>query len=250
MGVPDDIEAFAAAIGPEPDAVLEAMECRAEATDFPTVGPAVGGWLRALAGLVDAERVFEFGSGFGYSAYWFLGGMAEDGEIVLTEVDAEELDAAREYLERGGYADRARFEAGDAVEIVEGYEGPFDVALLDNEKHRYVEAFEAVRPKLPVGGLVVADNAIEGPYEFGTLRRLVAAGGDGDGNRGSNGDGEGDGDGDGGGDRGGDGGRLDDPHADAARGIAAYLEHVRSAAGFETTLLPVGEGLAVTRRIE
>ena len=228
MGVPDDIEAFAAAIGPEPDAVLEAMECRAEATDFPTVGPAVGGWLRALADLVDAERVFEFGSGFGYSAYWFLGGMAEDGEIVLTEIDAEELDAAREYLERGGYADRARFEAGDAVEIVEGYEGPFDVALLDNEKHRYVEAFEAVRPKLPVGGLVVADNAIEGPYEFGTLRRLIA------------GDGSGDEDGDG----------PDDPHADAARGIAAYLEHVRSAAGFETTLLPVGEGLAVTRRIE
>lgn len=224
MGVPDDIEAFAAAIGPEPDAVLEAMDRRAEATDFPTVGPAVGGWLRALAGLVDAERVFEFGSGFGYSAYWFLGGMAEDGEIVLTEIDAEELDAAREYLERGGYADRARFEVGDAVEIVEGYEGPFDVALLDNEKRRYVEAFEAVRPKLPVGGLVVADNAIEGPYEFGTLRRLTAANGDDE--------------------------QVDDPHADAARGIAAYLEHVRSAAGFETTLLPVGEGLAVTRRIE
>jgi predicted O-methyltransferase YrrM len=227
MGVPDDIEAFAAAIGPEPDAVLEAMDRRAEATDFPTVGPAVGGWLRALADLVDAERVFEFGSGFGYSAYWFLGGMAEDGEIVLTEIDAEELDAAREYLGRGGYADRARFEVGDAVEIVEGYEGPFDIALLDNEKARYVEAFEAIRAEIPVGGLVVADNAVEGPHEFGTLRRLIA--------------------GDGGGDEDGDG--PDDP-TDAARGIAAYLEHVRSAEGFETTLLPVGEGLAVTRRTE
>jgi hypothetical protein len=78
-----------------------------------------------------------------------------------------------------------------------------------------------------VGGLVVADNAVEGPHEFGTLRRLIA--------------------GDGGGDEDGDG--PDDP-TDAARGIAAYLEHVRSAEGFETTLLPVGEGLAVTRRTE
>jgi predicted O-methyltransferase YrrM len=225
MGVPDDIEAFAAAVGPGPDAVLEEMTRRAESSDFPTVGPAVGGWLRALADLVDAERVFEFGSGFGYSAYWFLGGMADDGEIVLTEIDADELEAAREYLGRGGYADRARFEVGDAIGIVEGYEGPFDIALLDNEKSRYVEAFEAVRRKIPVGGLVVADNAIEGPYEFETIRRLIDQ------------------------DCGEGGGRFDEPHVDAARGIAAYLGHVRSAAGFETTLLPVGEGLALTRRV-
>jgi predicted O-methyltransferase YrrM len=221
MGVPDDIEAFVAAVGPEPDPVLAEMDRRAETTDFPTVGPAVGGWLRALADLVGAERVFEFGSGFGYSAYWFLGGMAEDGEIVLTEIDAEELDAAREYLERGGYTDRARFELGDAVGTVDGCKGPFDIALIDNEKHRYVEAFEAIRQKIPVGGLVVADNAIEGPYEFGTIRQLMAD----------------------------DGEQFDDPHADAARGIAAYLNHVRSAEEFETTLLPVGEGLAVTRRV-
>jgi len=231
MGVPNDIEAFAAAVAPEPDAVLEEMTRRAESSDFPTVGPAVGGWLRTLAGLVGAERVFEFGSGFGYSAYWFLGGMAEDGEIVLTELDADELDAAREYLRRGGYADRARFELGDAVGIAEGCEGPFDIALLDNEKSRYVEAFEAIRPEIPVGGIVLADNAIEGPHEFETVRRLVA------------------GDGGGGGPGDGDGERSADPHADAARGIAAYLDHVRSAAGFETTLLPVGEGLAVTRRV-
>jgi caffeoyl-CoA O-methyltransferase len=221
MGVPDDIEAFVAAVGPEPDPVLAEMDRRAETTDFPTVGPAVGGWLRALADLVGAERVFEFGSGFGYSAYWFLGGMAEDGEIVLTEIDAEELDAAREYLERGGYTDRARFELGDAIGIVDGCKGPFDIALIDNEKDRYVEAFEAIRQKIPVGGLVLADNAIEGPYEFGTIRRLMAD----------------------------DSEQFDDPHADAARGIAAYLDHVRSAEGFETTLLPVGEGLAVTRRV-
>ena len=223
MTVPDDIDAVAATVGPAPDAVLSEMDRRAEETGFPTVGPAVGGWLRALAGLADAERVFEFGSGFGYSAYWFLGGMADCGEIVLTEVDAGELDAAREYLDRGGYADRARFELGDAIETVEGYEGPFDVALIDNEKHRYVEAFEAIRPKLSVGGLVVADNAIEGPHGFEAVYdRLVD---------------------------GGDGGRPGDPHAEAARGIAAYLDHVRSAEGFETTLLPLGEGLAVTRRL-
>jgi caffeoyl-CoA O-methyltransferase len=217
MTVPDDVETFAAAVGPDPDDVLREMDERAEETGFPTVGPAVGGWLQQLAGLVDAERVFEFGSGFGYSAYWFARGLPEGGEIVLTEIDADELKDAREYLERGGYADLARFELGDAIDIVAGYDGPFDVVLIDNEKDRYVEAFEAVREKVPVGGVVVADNMTAGPFDFEEIHRVVIEGSETD--------------------------------NEMARGVADYLNHVRSLDGFQTTLLPLGEGLAVTRRL-
>jgi caffeoyl-CoA O-methyltransferase len=217
MTVPDDVETFAAAVGPDPDDVLREMDERAEETGFPTVGPAVGGWLQQLAGLVDAERVFEFGSGFGYSAYWFARGLPEDGEIVLTEIDADELEDAREYLERGGYADLARFELGDAIDIVAEYDGPFDVVLIDNEKDRYVEAFEAVREKVPVGGVVVADNMTAGPFDFEEIHRVVIEGSETD--------------------------------NEMARGVADYLNHVRSLDGFQTTLLPLGEGLAVTRRL-
>jgi predicted O-methyltransferase YrrM len=223
MTIPDDIEQFATVIGPRPDEILMEMDRRAEETEFPTVGPAVGGWLQQLAGLVGAERVFEFGSGFGYSAYWFARALPADGEIVLTEIDAGELESAREYLGRGGYADRARFEHGDAIETIERYEGPFDVVLIDNEKDRYVEAFEAVRSKLSTGGIVVADNAMEGPFEFETLRRLLLDDADAAG--------------------------LDTAHADAAEGVVSYLEHLGSVDEFETTLLPLGEGLAVSRRL-
>jgi caffeoyl-CoA O-methyltransferase len=223
MTVPEDLEAFATAIGPQPDEILSEMEDHAAETGFPTVGPAVGGWLQQLAGLVGAERVFEFGSGFGYSAYWFARGLSTDGEIVLTEIDTEELEAAREYLERGGVAERATFELGDAIETVERHAGPFDIVLIDNEKHRYVEAFEAIRPKVPVGGVIVADNAIEGPFEFETIRRLYL-----DNERLQ---------------------RTDDRELKAARGIEAYLDHVGSIEAFETTLLPLGEGLTVSRRV-
>jgi caffeoyl-CoA O-methyltransferase len=217
MTVPDDVETFAATVGPRPDDVLREMDERAEETGFPTVGPAVGGWLQQLAGVVGAERVFEFGSGYGYSAYWFARALPNDGEIVLTEIDVEELDDARENLARGGFEDIARFELGDAIDIVEEYDGPFDLVLIDNEKDRYVEAFEAVRSKVPVGGVVVADNMTAGPFEFEEIHRLVVEGGDSD--------------------------------NDMATGVAAYLEHVRSDDAFETTLLPLGEGLAVTRRV-
>ena len=224
MAVPTDIQQFAAAIGPEPDAVLVEMNRRANADGFPTVGPDVGGWLQQLAGLVGAERVFEFGSGFGYSAYWFFRGMTDTGEVVLTEIDRDELEDARSYLKRGGYAERAEFEHGDAIETVDAYDGPFDIALIDNEKQRYVEAFEAIQAKIPVGGLVIADNIIRGPFDFESIRGLVVDGTDET--------------------------AIGDEHADSARGIGSYIESVTSTAEFETTLLPLGEGLAVSRRIE
>ncbi|WP_254840233.1 O-methyltransferase [Natronomonas marina] len=217
MTVPDDVETFAEAVGPQSDEVLREMDARAAETGFPTVGPAVGGWLQQLAGLVDARRVFEFGSGFGYSAYWFARGLPADGELVLTEVDADELDDAREYLARGDFGVTTRFELGDAIETVEEYRGPFDVVLIDNEKERYVEAFEAVRGKVSAGGVVVADNMTAGPFDFEEIYRLVVE------------------------DRGTRGGM--------AGGVADYLDHVRAADSFETTLLPLGEGLAVSRRV-
>jgi caffeoyl-CoA O-methyltransferase len=215
--VPAATAEFARTLGPQPDEVLEAMDAQANEEGFPTVGPAVGGWLQLLARMVDAERVFEFGSGFGYSAYWFARALPADGEIVLTEVDADELDQAREYMARGGFDDRARYELGDAIETVDDYDGPFDVVLIDNEKHRYREAFAAVREKVAPGGVVVADNAMTaGPMDFAALRALVA------------------------------GESVDtDEHT---RGVAEYLDHVGADPDFETVLLPLGEGVAVSHR--
>jgi predicted O-methyltransferase YrrM len=216
--LPDVTEEFARTLAPERDDVIESMDERADREGFPTVGPAVGGWLRLLARAVDAERVFEFGSGYGYSAYWVAPAIPEDGEIVLTEIDEDELEDARENLAAGGFADRARFEHGDAIETVAEYEGPFDLVLIDNEKDRYAEAFEAVREKVPVGGIVAADNAIEaGPLDFDDVRALVAG---------------------------------EDVDANApSRGIAEYLETVRDDPEFETSLLPLGEGMAVSIRV-
>ncbi|SEH12417.1 Predicted O-methyltransferase YrrM [Natronorubrum sediminis] len=219
----DDIERFVRTIGPDPDETLREMDAVAEREGFPHVGPEVGGFLRFTARMSDAERIFEFGSGYGYSAYWMVDTLPADGEIVLTDVDSDVLERAREYLERGGYADIARFELGDAQETIEEYDGPFDVVLIDHQKERYVEALEAVRPKVPVGGVVVADNAITAsPVDFDDLRALLDS---------------------------------DDPSAavveanEATRGVADYLEKITGDPDFETILLPLGEGIAVSYRV-
>jgi predicted O-methyltransferase YrrM len=241
------------AVGPAHDARQSTMVDHAVADGFPTVGPQVGGVLRLLARLVDAREVFEFGSGFGYSASWFARGM-RGGRIVLTEYDEAELDLARSFLGSDGGGDGTAdsdggdddgadpydvefvFEAGDAMAAVDRYDGPFDVVLLDHEGARYAPALARVREKLRPGSVVAADNVAAGPVDPGALVAMLDAGTD----------------------------PGHDPDIDSAprdrgdswdvdtetEGIASYLDLVRSDPGFETVLLPVGEGLAVSVRVE
>lgn len=194
---------------------------------FPIVGPAAGATLCLLARLTDAGLVFEFGSGFGYSASWFFRGMRDDGRVVLTEEDADELDRAREFLGRAGVAERATFEAGDAHAAVEAHDGPFDVVFVDHAKHQYAEAFSLVREKVRLGGVVVADNVIRGPIDFDALLASV------------------EGKADAGAGEGGALAGLDE----STRGIASYLDATRADPAYETLVLPVGSGLAVSTRV-
>lgn len=212
--LPDATARFLRSVGPEPDDVLREMESHGE--EFPTVGREVGGFLRVVARMVGAETIFEFGSGFGYSAYWFARALAEDGRVILTEVDEGELREAREFFERGGLADRAVFEHGDALEIVEDYDGPFDVVLIDNEKRDYPDAFEAVAGKVRPGGVVIADNAMTSTVQ--DFDAILAA---------MEGDAPGDVD-------------------EETHGIIEYLRRVREDPGWETSVLPIGEGIAVS----
>lgn len=53
--------------------VLDEMEAFALEKSFPIVGRLVGISLEIYAKMIGARRVFEFGSGYGYSAYWLAG---------------------------------------------------------------------------------------------------------------------------------------------------------------------------------
>ena len=216
----DDIARFVRAVGPDPDETLLEMDEYATAEGFPHVGPEVGAFLRFVARLNGAERIFEFGSGYGYSAYWFADALPDDGEIVLTEVDEDELELAREYMAAGGYDGIARYENGDAMATIDRYDGPFDVVLIDHEKDRYADAFEAVSSKIPVGGVVIADNAITaGIIDFDDLLAWA------------------------------EDSPVDETN-DHTQGIIDYLETVRADPAFEAGVLPLGEGIAVSYRVE
>lgn len=140
--------------------VLTQMEKLAEQKGFPIVGRVAGVALEVLARSVHARRVFELGSGFGFSAYWFARAVGPGGEVVLTDNDPQNVTLARDHLERAGLIDRCRLITADALEALEQSAGEFDVIYCDIDKDDYPRAFHLAAERLRVGGYYICDNVL------------------------------------------------------------------------------------------
>ncbi len=140
--------------------VLLEMEAEADRRDFPAVGRVVGVTLELLARAVRARRVFELGSGFGYSAYWFARAVGEDGEVHCTENDPQNVGAGQAWLDRAGLGNRVEWHTGDALTSFAAVGGEFDMVFVDIDKAGYPDAWRAARDRIRVGGLYIADNAL------------------------------------------------------------------------------------------
>jgi len=145
---------------PERDSVLQEMEEYAHARNFPIVGPLVGRLLYSLAKMTQAKRIFEMGSGFGYSAYWFAKAIGKDGEIICTDGDPANAANATSYFHRGRIAQRIDFRTGNGLKLIDETDGQFDIIFNDIDKHDYPKAFRKALPRLKKGGLLISDNVL------------------------------------------------------------------------------------------
>ncbi|MEN3001954.1 MAG: O-methyltransferase [Armatimonadota bacterium] len=147
---------------PERHPVLREMEQRAAETRFPIVGPVVGQFLYLLTRLTGARRVFELGSGFGYSTAWFALGVRDNGggEVYHVVWDETLSRDARDYLRRLGLIDLVRFYVNEAVAQLQQTEGLFDLIFNDINKEQYPDSLAVIKPKLRSGGVLVVDNAL------------------------------------------------------------------------------------------
>jgi len=147
-------------VTPLPDQILQEMAIRAEERHFPYIGPFCGRVLYAIIAMTGAKRVFEFGSGFGYSLYWMAQAAPDGAQLIGTEYDEDNVKAAAGFLKRGGLGDKAQVWHGDALDLFRTLDGKFDIIVIDAEKTQYCEIFEMAAPRLNPGGLIIADNVL------------------------------------------------------------------------------------------
>lgn len=147
---------------PERPAELRDMERIAESTKFPIIGPVSGHLCYLVARMIGARRIFELGSGYGYSTAWFARAVRENGggEVHHVVWDEDLSNRARTHLERLGYSDLVKYHVAEAVETLRAADGPFDLIFNDINKRDYPASIDAILPKLRRGGALIIDNML------------------------------------------------------------------------------------------
>lgn len=140
--------------------ILQQMEQFAIEKNFPIVGRQVGVLLYILTKIKKPKMVVEMGSGYGYSGYWFAKALEDDGKVILTDFQKNNIDMAKNYFEKAGILKRAIFRVGDAIDIAKEYEN-IDILFMDLEKAKYLEAIKSVKDRVRKNGMVIADNVLQ-----------------------------------------------------------------------------------------
>ena len=140
--------------------VLLEMEALAAEKSFPIVGRMVGVTLEILARSIEAKRVFELGSGYGYSGYWFARAVGPEGEVFLTDGDPENERKGSDFLGRAGLDKQVTYFVGDALASFSKVAGVFDIVYCDVDKDGYPDCWRAARERIRVGGMYICDNTL------------------------------------------------------------------------------------------
>lgn len=157
-----DLKGYLDGLVPKRPPEMAKMEEYARENGFPIVGPAAGYFCHQVALMIGAKRVFELGSGFGYSTAWFCKAVRENNgdEVHHVVWDKKLSDMAKDHLARLGYADIVRYTVGEAVETLKKTPGEFDLIFNDIEKADYPKSLPVIEGKLRSGGVLIVDNLL------------------------------------------------------------------------------------------
>jgi caffeoyl-CoA O-methyltransferase len=120
--------------------------------------------MEIITRAMGATAALEVGTFTGYSALAIARGMGPGGRLLCCDVSEEWTAVAREYWEKAGVEDRIELRIGPAIETLRSLPSTeqFDLAFVDADKTGYPAYYEEIVPRLRPGGLLLADNTLQG----------------------------------------------------------------------------------------
>lgn len=119
-----------------------------------------GTFLQMISHMIRPMTILEIGTFTGYSAICLAHGLQEGGKLITIDCNPEMEDFTRPYFEEAGLSEKIEMMIGDASEIIENLQGPFDLVFIDADKENYINYFKMVFPKVTPGGYILADNTL------------------------------------------------------------------------------------------
>ena len=119
-----------------------------------------GRLLKMLVRMIRPKRILEVGTFSGYSAICLAEGLDEGGKVYTFEINDEQEDFTRPWIEGSAVADKIEFIIGDAITEAPRLGVTFDMVFIDGDKRTYIETYEMALAVVRKGGFIIADNTL------------------------------------------------------------------------------------------
>ena len=142
-------------------AVIEAIEQEALRDRVPIIRKEMQSFLKVLLMIKRPMRILEVGAAVGFSSILMSEYTPEGGHITTIENYDKRIPIARANFKRAGKEEQIDLIEGDALEVMHGLEGPYDLIFVDAAKGQYIHYLPEVMRLLGTDGVLVSDNVLQ-----------------------------------------------------------------------------------------
>ena len=116
--------------------------------------------LSMLSKLIRPVNILEIGTYTGYSALCLCEGMQEGGQLHTIDIKEELIDFQRKHFDKSPWGKQIMQHLGQAIAIIPTLDLKFDLVFIDADKENYLNYFELILPKMNKGGIILSDNVL------------------------------------------------------------------------------------------
>jgi caffeoyl-CoA O-methyltransferase len=116
--------------------------------------------LSMLSKLIRPVNILEIGTYTGYAALCLCEGMQENGILHTIDIKEELVDFQRKYFDKSPWGKQIIQHLGEGVEVIPTIDMKFDLVFIDADKENYLNYFELIVPKMNKGGIILSDNVL------------------------------------------------------------------------------------------
>lgn len=163
--------------------------------------------LSMLSKIIHPKHILEIGTYTGYATLCLAEGLAKDGTIDTIDINEELADFQKKYFDASKWKNQIFQHIGDAMDIIPNLNTKFDLVFIDADKENYINYFHLIVPMMSKGGIILSDNVL---WSGKVIEEL-------------------------------------DPKDTSTKILVEYNELVKNDSRVETVLLPIRDGLTLSR---
>ncbi len=166
-----------------------------------------GRLLSMISKLIHPKNILEIGTYTGYSALCLAEGMQKDGELITIDKNEELENFAKKYFNKSAYKNQIQQVVGNALDVIPTLTQKFDLVFIDADKSNYINYFNLIIDHMNPGGVILSDNVLWSGKILEDLK----------------------------------------PNDEDTKTLIAYNKLLNTDTRVETVLLPIRDGLTITR---